>query len=54
MDTIPRHSLNKPFTKMVEGNSDLHILVLCVAITMSQEHDLVVVGHVIVGDGYGS
>lgn len=47
------HPLNKPFSKMVEGNGDLHVLVLCVGITVAQEHDLVMVSHVIVGDGDG-
>lgn len=51
---LPWHSLDKAFSKMVEGNSDLHILVLLVAITVSQEHDLVVVGHVIVWNSNGS
>ena len=39
---------------MVEGNGDLHILVLCVIITVAQQHDLVMVSHEIVRDGYGS
>jgi hypothetical protein len=45
---IPWHSLHKPFSKVVEGNGDLHVLVLFIAITMAQEHDLVVMGQVIV------
>ena len=36
---------------MVESNSDLHALVLSVGITVAQKHDLVMVSHVIVGDG---
>lgn len=36
---------------MVEGDGDLHVFVLLVGIAVAQEHDLVVVGHVIVGDG---
>jgi len=39
---------------MIEGYSDLHVLVLRVGITVSQKHNLVMVGHVIVGDGDGS
>lgn len=38
---------------MVEGYSDLHIFVLFIGITVTQEHDLVMVDHVIVGDGDG-
>lgn len=38
---------------MVEGNGDLHILILSVAIAVSQQHHLVVVGEVIVGYGDG-
>ena len=38
---------------MVEGNGDLHILVLCKAIAVAQEHDLVMVCHVIVRNSDG-
>lgn len=37
---------------MVEGYSDLHVFVFCVGVTVAQEHDLVMVGHIIVRDGY--
>ena len=50
---IPWHSLHKPFSKVVEGNGDLHFLVLGIAITVAQEHDLVMVSEEIVGDCYG-
>lgn len=45
------HSLNKAFSKVIEGNSDLHVLVLSVGITVTQQHHLIMVGHVIVGYG---
>jgi len=54
MAHIPWHSLDKTFSKMIEGYSDLHVLVLRVGITVSQKHNLVMVGHVVVGDGDGS
>lgn len=38
---------------MVEGNGDLHVLVFCIRIAVAQEHDLVMVSHEIVRDGYG-
>lgn len=38
---------------MVEGNGDLHVLVLRVAVAVAQQHDLVVVGEVVVGYGDG-
>lgn len=38
---------------MIEGNSDLHVLVLCVRVTVAQKHDLVMMSHVVVGDGDG-
>lgn len=50
---IPWHSLDKTFSKMIEGYGDLHVLVLRVGITVSQKHNLVMVGHVIVGDRDG-
>jgi len=50
---IPWHSLHKPFSEVVEGNGDLHILVLFIAITVAQEHDLVMTSEVTVGDCYG-
>lgn len=50
---IPRHSLDKAFAKVVEGNGDLHVLVLSVGVAVAEQHDLVVVSHVIVGDGDG-
>lgn len=53
MNHLPWHSLHKPFTKMVEGNGYLHVFVSGVAITVSQEHDLVVMCQVIVRDGDG-
>jgi len=51
--STPWHSLDKAFTKMIECYSDLHVLVLGVRITVSQKHNLVMMGHVIVGDGDG-
>lgn len=38
---------------MVEGNGYLHVFVSGVAVTVSQEHDLVMMCHVIVRDGDG-
>ena len=40
---------------MVERDRDLHIFVLNICITMSQEHDLIMMSHVVVryGDGCG-
>ena len=56
INLLPRHSLHKPFSKVVEGNGDLHVLVLFVRVAVAQQHDLVMMGHVIVrnGDGRGS
>lgn len=51
--SAPWHSLDEAGTEVVEGNRDLHYLVLFVRITMPQQHHLVVVGEVIVGDGDG-
>ena len=41
---------------MVKGNGDLHVLVPSESVTVTQKHNLVMVGHVIVGygDGRGS
>lgn len=50
---LPWHSLDKSFSEVVKGNGDLHILVLGVTVTVTQKHDLVMVRHVIVGDGNG-
>lgn len=36
---------------MIEGNGDLHVLVLSIRIAVSQQHDLIMVRHVIVGNG---
>lgn len=36
---------------MVEGNGGLHVLVLSIRVAVAQEHDLIMVGHVVVGDG---
>lgn len=47
------HSLHKPFSEVVEGDGDSHILVLFIAITVAQEHDLVMTSEVTVGDCYG-
>lgn len=47
------HSLNQAFTKVVECDGDLHVLVSLIGITVTQKHHLIVVGEVIVGDGYG-
>jgi len=49
MHVIPRHSLNKAFTEMVKSNGDLHILVLSIRITMPQEHNLIMMCHIIIG-----
>lgn len=38
---------------MVKGNGDLHVLILCVRVTVSQKHHLVMVGEVVVGNGNG-
>lgn len=48
---VPWHPLYKAFTEVVKGYGDLHVLVLCKGITVAQEHDLVMVRHVIVRDG---
>ena len=33
---------------MVEGNGDLHVLILLVAVAVAEQHDLVVVREVVV------
>lgn len=38
---------------MVKGNGDLHVLVLRIGIAVAQEHDFVMMGHVVVGDSHG-
>lgn len=38
---------------MVEGNGDLHVLILLVAVAVAEQHDLVVVREVVVWDGDG-
>lgn len=38
---------------MIKGNSNLHVLVLSIRITVAQEHDLIMMGHVVVRDGDG-
>lgn len=48
-----RHSLDEAFAEVVEGNGDLHVLVPCVGIAVAEQHNLVVVSHIIVGDGDG-
>lgn len=48
----PGHSLDEVLAEVVEGDGDLHARVREVVIAVSEEHDLVVVGHVVVGDGY--
>lgn len=45
------HSLNESFPKVVKGNSNLHILVLSVGITMPHKHDLVMMSQVIIRNG---
>lgn len=47
------HSLDKPFSKVIKGYGDLHVLVLSVGIAVPQEHDFIMVGHVIVRNGDG-
>ena len=49
---LPRHPLDESFTEMVKRYGDLHVLILSIRITVAQKHDLVMVGHVVVGDGY--
>ena len=36
---------------MIEGNSNLHVLVLSKGVAVPQQHDLVMVSEVVVGDG---
>lgn len=48
---LPWHSLNKTFTKVVESDCDLHVLVIGVRIAVTQQHDFIMVSHVIVGYG---
>lgn len=50
---LPWHSLYEPFAKMIKGNGDLHVLVLRIRVTVPQKHDLVMMSHVVVGDGDG-
>jgi len=47
----PRHPLHEASAEVVEGDGDLHDLVLGVLVAGAEEHDVVVVGHVAVGDG---
>ena len=49
---IPRHSLNQPLTKVIEGNGDLHVLVRRQLIAVPQQHHLVMVRQVVVGYGF--
>ena len=51
VDYIPRNALDKIGAEMVEGDGDLHGLVEGVPRVRAQEHHLVVVTKVIVGDG---
>lgn len=50
---LPWHPLDESFAEVIEGNGHLHILVLRVRVAVTHQHDFVVVGHVIVGDGDG-
>lgn len=45
------HALDQTLAEVVERNGDLHASVGGVLIVVSQEHDLVVVGEVVVGNG---
>lgn len=45
------HALNQTLAEVVERNGDLHASVGGVLVVVSQEHDLVVVGEVVVGNG---
>jgi hypothetical protein len=48
-----RHPLHEVFAEVVEGDGDLHDLVLGEAVAAAEEHDVVVLGEVAVGDGDG-
>jgi hypothetical protein len=47
----PWHPLHEASAEVVEGDSDLHDLVLGMLVAGAEEHDIVVVGEVAVGDG---
>lgn len=51
---VPGHPLHEAFSEMVEGDSDLHDLILREAIAVAQQHHLVMVREVVIGDGYRS
>lgn len=52
--STPWHPLNETSSKMVVSNGYLHLLVSYIRVTVSQQHDLIVMGEVIVGYGDGS
>lgn len=47
---VPRHSLDKSWSKTVEGHSDLHVPILREGVTVPKEHYLVVVPQEVVGE----
>lgn len=49
---IPRHPLNKAISEMIESYCTLHVLVLFIIIIMYQEHDLIMICHVVIRYGY--
>lgn len=48
------HSLDQPFSKVIEGYGDLHVLIFGIRIAMPKQHHFVMVSHVIVRNCYGS
>ena len=48
------HSLDQAFSKVIERNGDLHVLVVGIRIAMPQKHHLIMVRHVIVRNRYRS
>jgi len=49
--SAPGHPLHEPPAEVVEGDGDLHHLVLRVRVAGAEQHHVVVVGEVAVGDG---
>jgi hypothetical protein len=47
---IPGHALNEISAKVVERHRDVHVLVLSITVVSTQQHDLIVILKVIVGD----
>lgn len=50
--SAPRHTLHQRVTEVIKRYSDLHPRVQHVAIIMAQQHHLVVMREIIIGDGY--